>query len=161
MGIQILMPIERSFVRNVALVLLLGSLTGGLWTYANAQGSTTTIGDVTALLVAISSAVGAIAGIAISVVNSIKSKGGDATNYDAILKVAQGLEQTDEWIQQNQEKIRRLVEALERLSTPQMDTQTVIKRSSLSSESLAREIQEDQRDLDKIYPIIPQKNPFR
>jgi ABC-type transporter Mla subunit MlaD len=144
-----------------AIVLLCGSsAAGGLLASASAQSDqpAVTIQNATALLVAISSVVGAIAGIAISIVNVIKSKNGDATNYDAILKIAESLEQTDEWIQQNQEKIRKLVEALERLSKQNADTLT---ENSLSSKALAREIGEDERDLKKIYPIVPKENPFR
>jgi hypothetical protein len=48
------------------------------------------------------------------VINSTKSKSGDATSYDAILKIAQSLEKTDEWIQQNQEKIRKLAGGLKK-----------------------------------------------
>lgn len=144
-----------------AIVLLCGSsAAGGLWASASAQSDqpAVTLQNATALLVAISSVVGAIAGIAISIVNVIKSKSGDATNYDAILKIAESLEQTDEWIQQNQEKIRKLVEALERVSKQNADTLT---ENSLSSKALAREIGEDERDLKKIYPIVPKENPFR
>jgi ABC-type transporter Mla subunit MlaD len=144
-----------------AIILLCGSSSaGGLWASASAQldQPAVTIQNATALLVAISSVVGAIAGIAISIVNVIKSKNGDATNYDAILKIAESLEQTDEWIQQNQEKIRKLVEALERVSKQNADTLT---ENSLSSRALAREIGEDERDLKKIYPIVPKENPFR
>lgn len=144
-----------------AIVLLCASsAAGGLWASASAQADqpAVTIQNATALLVAVSSVVGAIAGIAISIVNVIKSKNGDATNYDAILKIAESLEQTDEWIQQNQEKIRKLVEALERLSKQNADTLT---ENSLSSKALEREIGEDERDLKKIYPIVPKENPFR
>jgi hypothetical protein len=145
----------------VAIVLLCGSsAVGGLWASASAQSDqpAVTIQNATALLVAISSVVGAIAGIAISIINVIKSKNGDATNYDAILKIAESLEQTDEWIQQNQEKISKLVEALERVSKQNADTLT---ENSLSSKALVREIGEDERDLKKIHPIIPERNPFR
>jgi hypothetical protein len=77
------------------------------------------------------------------------------------LKVAQSLDQTDEWIQQNQEKIKKLIESLERISTAQMDKRSMITESGLSSKALARQIEEDERDLKKIHPIISKENPFR
>jgi methyl-accepting chemotaxis protein len=151
---------SRKLVIAAIVLLCVSSASGGLWASASAQldQPAVSIQNATALLVAISSVVGAIAGIAISIVNVIKSKNGDATNYDAILKIAESLEQTDEWIQQNQEKIRKLVEALERVSKQNADTLT---ENSLSSKALAREIGEDERDLKKIYPIVPKENPFR
>ena len=158
---SIVKQLQSKKLGMAAIVLLCGSsAAGGLWVSASAQSGqpAVTIQNATALLVAISSVVGAIAGIAISIVNVIKSKNGDATNYDAILKIAESLEQTDEWIQQNQEKIRKLVEALERVSKQNADTLT---ENSLSSRALEREIGEDERDLKKIYPIVPEKNPFR
>jgi hypothetical protein len=135
------------------------SLAGGIFSIAYAQSATDVISNVTALIVATGSVMGAIAAIATSVVGIIKSKTGDKIisdkAYNDVTLVTQNLMATDRWIKENQANVAYIVSALSANS----DVKKSLEDNGINMQALNNELNGLSEDLQRWHEMLPGYKP--
>ena len=142
------------------LVVGIFCLGGGIFSVAYAQTETTDpISNITGLVVAIGSLMGAMAAIATSVVGSIKSATGNSLiskEMEAKIKdISANMESTDEWIKEHTKDIGHIVEAVTKVS-PQ--TKEILDENGLSIKAITEDIKNTEEELRKVYEKLPKTN---
>ncbi len=142
-----------------AIILGIVSLAGGLFSIAYAQTATDAINNVTALIVAIGSVIGAMSAIATSIVGIIKSKTGDKIisdkAYNDVTLVTQNLMATDRWIKENQANMASIVSAL--AANP--DVKKSLEDNGINMQALANDLNGLSEDLQRWHEMLPGYKP--
>ncbi len=151
--------IDRILSFRNAIILGMISLAGGIFSIAYAQSATDVISNVTALIVATGSVMGAIAAIATSVVGIIKSKTGDKIisdkAYNDVTLVTQNLMATDRWIKENQANVAYIVSALSANS----DVKKSLEDNGINMQALNNELNGLSEDLQRWHEMLPGYKP--
>ncbi len=149
----------KVFSFRSAIILGIVSLGGGLFSIAYAQTATDMINNMTALIVAIGSVIGAMSAIATSVVGIIKSKTGDKIisdkAYNDVTLVTQNLMATDRWIKENQTNMASIVTAL--AANP--DVKKSLEDKGINTQALTNDLNGLSEDLQRWHEMLPGYKP--
>lgn len=157
--------VVESRILSLRSAIMMGviSLAGGVFSIAYAQSTTDIAANVTALIVAIGSVLGAISAIATSIVGMIRSKTADKIisnkAYNDVSLITQNLIATDYWIKENQTNMTNIVATI--AANP--DAKKLLEEKGVNIQALTNDLNGINDDLQRWHSMLPgyksQNNP--
>lgn len=151
---------DKKTLFKISVITGVLALAGGVFSMAYAQQPTTNdpASNVTALVVAIGTLLGAVAAIATSVIGIIKANTGDKFISDKaateVTAVANSLKETDYWIHENQQKITSLASAIASISP---DAKQHLEDNGMNIQAMTADLNQISEELKRVHAMLPAK----